>query len=114
MFSRMLSDSNSAVSLKLLNGNSSSVKSALSGERKLKTWHLALLLGIPSATIASYLIYQYFLKSKRNEKTLSDKTIPINTKSTFINNTPKETVKPQAKSVRAKSKMFTLFLRISL
>jgi hypothetical protein len=89
----MLTNANMPTSsLKHLNESSSTqMKSMLSSDRKLKTWHLAILLGIPSATMVTYFMYKYLTQNKIRGKNVNEKNlpkIPTNIKSTFTNPAP--------------------------
>jgi hypothetical protein len=47
-------------------------KENLSSDKQIKLWHLALLIGIPSATVAAYLYYRRYLKKDKS----ATKSIP--------------------------------------
>lgn len=50
----------------LLNNENLSLVKENSNSKEIKLWHLALLIGIPSASIVGYLCYRYYNKKDRN------------------------------------------------
>jgi hypothetical protein len=115
MLSRMLSNSVSSSSLKHLNENSSQVKSILSSttsDKKLKTWHLAILLGIPSATLVTYLIYKYYMQNEKTSSGKNFKEIPTNTKSTFTNQSDADVAVTAKKSNKTVTKGVSFCLNV--
>lgn len=39
--------------------------------KQIKLWHLAILIGIPSATVVAYLCYRYYFRRNQNKSNAS-------------------------------------------
>jgi hypothetical protein len=46
-----------------------------SNNKQIKLWHLALLIGIPSATVVAYLCYRYYFKKDQKSAKSVDKIV---------------------------------------